>query len=629
MEVITIDSSDDENNPVVADKSCRVITPREFQSDSGSVNSSVSSNDSIWGKGITFCSRAKNAADADAAFVVSEPEEDDGGSSVSSNDSIWEKVGILSLGRDTCPRKAESLTASYPKGGDQAVILGHEAFVELNRNAPTDKDACRDVCTYSCFKNDTQSDDSSAPLVGSAHDTAVSSAQNKTAIHQQKFCGRSSTNDDSSTASSVDSILDKAFFEQRRPGASRINSYYDYCRHYSNKPSYNNPSNTCATTQSRKTAITSSLPPEVPLPVNAEWRIVLLMDHREFGCSNNFLQMVEKRINAHFGGAHSEITTLPSADYLYVARLISNSTGEIMDERVLDMVIERKNVQDVCQCLVTDSKKYKPLSFFEAQMYKLQNCGVSKKLFVMEGDEDKAKNLFRGAKSQAERERRLKRVKTLRLQLANGEFEGVDLVCTKDRHHTVKFLIHQLESFQQSFDPRRPPTKTREQLKRYINRQMKAPTFLEYLRLRSIPSIGDAKAMKVIMDPNLDWDKTFLSPSCSKISKSTLEDKATFWKAPSPTQTKTAGAISTQDVSGEASSSDVVKPKVKSREARNKKSNTMASNTKSSHAASKTISSLFNQNACNGGVAIRFAAGTAAEIIPGTREFEEKESTSI
>jgi ERCC4-type nuclease len=124
--------------------------------------------------------------------------------------------------------------------------------------------------------------------------------------------------------------------------------------------------------------------------------------------------MVEKRINAHFGGVFSEITTLPSADYLYVARLISDSTGEIMDERVLDMVIERKNVQDVCQCLITDSKKYKPLSFFEAQMYKLQNCGMSKKLFVMEGDEDKAKNLFRGAKSQAERERRLKRVKTLR-----------------------------------------------------------------------------------------------------------------------------------------------------------------------------------------------------------------------
>lgn len=47
-------------------------------------------------------------------------------------------------------------------------------------------------------------------------------------------------------------------------------------------------------------------------------------------------------------------------------------------------------------------------------MYKLQNCGVSKKLFLMEGDEDKTKSIFSGAKSQIEKERRLKRVKTLR-----------------------------------------------------------------------------------------------------------------------------------------------------------------------------------------------------------------------
>lgn len=84
-----------------------------------------------------------------------------------------------------------------------------------------------------------------------------------------------------------------------------------------------------------------------------------------------------------------------------------------------------------------------------------------------------------------------------RLQLANGEFEGVELICTKSRHDTVKFLIHQLKCLQESFDPRHPPLKTRESLKNYINRQMKSPTFLEYLRLRSIPSIGDVKAMKV------------------------------------------------------------------------------------------------------------------------------------
>lgn len=412
MEIITIDSSDDENNPVVANLPRRIITPRELESDN-SDNSSASSHDSIWGKGI-ICSRAKNAAGDDVvALVVSEQDEDDDGSSVSSNDSVWGKVGILSIGHDSCPRASESLTASYPKGISQAVIIDDEIIREANRNIASDKDASRDECAPSCCEHDTQSDESSVHSLDSIHDTVVLSSQNNTSINPKKCLGRSCTSDDSSV-SSVDSILDKKFFAQRRPGASRINSYYDYCRHYSNKSNNNETSKTSATKQSRKTQTTNSLPPEVPLPVNAEWRIVLLMDHREFGCSSNFLQMVEKRINAHFGGVYSEITTLPSADYLYVARLIANSNGEIMDERVLDMVIERKNVQDVCQCLIADSKKYKPLTFFEAQMYKLQNCGMSRKLFVMEGDEDKAKNLFRGAKSQEERERRLKRVKTLR-----------------------------------------------------------------------------------------------------------------------------------------------------------------------------------------------------------------------
>jgi ERCC4-type nuclease len=83
------------------------------------------------------------------------------------------------------------------------------------------------------------------------------------------------------------------------------------------------------------------------------------------------------------------------------------------------------------------------------------------------------------------------------MQLANGEFDGVDLICTRSRWDTVKFLIHQLEEFRKSFNPRRPPAKTRVELKNHINEQMKASTFMEYLRLRSIPGIGDAKAMKV------------------------------------------------------------------------------------------------------------------------------------
>ena len=86
-----------------------------------------------------------------------------------------------------------------------------------------------------------------------------------------------------------------------------------------------------------------------------------------------------------------------------------------------------------------------------------------------------------------------------RMQLDNAEFEGVDIICTRNRLDTVKFLIQQLESFLQSFDPRRPPTKTRQQLKLHIEKQMKAPTLHEYLRLRKIPGIGDAKAMKVCL----------------------------------------------------------------------------------------------------------------------------------
>ena len=31
------------------------------------------------------------------------------------------------------------------------------------------------------------------------------------------------------------------------------------------------------------------------------------------------------------------------------------------------------------------------------------------------------------------------------------------------------------------------------------------------------------------MDPTLDWDKSFLSPSSNKTSKASLNDRATFW----------------------------------------------------------------------------------------------------
>ena len=113
------------------------------------------------------------------------------------------------------------------------------------------------------------------------------------------------------------------------------------------------------------------LQPEVPPPPHATWKVVLLMDHREFGNSTTFLQEVGKKINKRFKGAYSEVEALPSADYYFVARLVSND-NRVLDERVLDLVIERKCVTDLAQCLILPSKDYRPLSFFEAQMYKVR-----------------------------------------------------------------------------------------------------------------------------------------------------------------------------------------------------------------------------------------------------------------
>ena len=90
-----------------------------------------------------------------------------------------------------------------------------------------------------------------------------------------------------------------------------------------------------------------------------KWKVMLLMDFREFSDKSgktDFLQVVENKVNRHFGGVHCEKLHLPSADYLYVARLISNATGEVIDERVLDLIIERKDVNDLQACLTLPSK---------------------------------------------------------------------------------------------------------------------------------------------------------------------------------------------------------------------------------------------------------------------------------
>jgi ERCC4-type nuclease len=391
MEIITIDSSDD-------DSILRVVTPREFKANRRSndiSSSSESSHDSIWDKGISaprLSQRSENQVSRSprlGKYIASNGNEvndlcddSDESSSLSSNDSIWNRVGTLSIGHN------------------------NESQVKLDE-VDTDLPLRKDVAN-----SKTRDDETNLTAIFDNDLVSVDSSHEKQ--HEQSIS-------DGSSISSSDSILKNTFFARKKE--QPIHSYYDYCKYY-RKSSTGAQEKTISQVTSSHTSIsaidTNFTINKVLSPSDAQWKIVLLMDHREFGCSNNFLQQVETQINNHFGGKHAEITTLPSADYLYVARLIStsaNNFGEILDERVLDVAIERKAVQDVCQCLIADSKKYHPLSFFEAQMYKLMNCGMSKKLFLMEGDEDTSKRLMYGAKSIEERKKRLKRVKTLRCAL--------------------------------------------------------------------------------------------------------------------------------------------------------------------------------------------------------------------
>lgn len=266
-----------------------------------------------------------------------------------------------------------------------------------------------------------------------------------------------------------------------------------------------------------------------------DYKIMLLMDHREFGlrADRNYLNEVENRINRRFGGTYCEIVSLKAADYMFIVRKISKATNQVVDQRLFDLIIERKDVADLASCLITKSKDYRPLSFFQAQMYKLVHCGIKKKIFLIEGDEDTQTWRTEGG-GQASKEEKLMRrlrVKTTRLLVEHGHFKGVELVCTKFPDRTIGFLIYQMEVLQGSFHPIDfSAMKTMEQFTNHIKEQMNDPTFRKYLELRNQPRIGDKKAMAVIRDQNENWNKSFVSPAeKNEDIKATIEDRPIFW----------------------------------------------------------------------------------------------------
>jgi len=385
---------------------------------------------------------------------------------------------------------------------------------------------------------------------------------------QESTSNSTLTDEDSSSVSSSDSILNlESIFDKPSAPSTRLDGlstlkpekhrkckYFDLARAASSKRSAE-----LSSIRKQAAYVPSILPPSVDTYLGT-WQIRLLMDFREFGLrkkdkGKGFIDVAKKRIDGHFGEECCEQMHLQSADYMFVARLISTTTKEVIDERVIDLLVERKNVNDLCSCLIQPSKSHPPLKFFEAQMYKLQHCGLENKVFLLEGDEndrrqfnmrasetkiDKSGNRYRkfGTASREEQIRRLKRVKTIRNQMICGEFKGVRIVCTKDREDTVLWLIQQFELIRKSFDPAHPPWRVKSEFDDYVKAQMKDDTFQEYLRLLSMEKIGDKKAMRIIKDPCLKWDKTFISPreaqSIDTSVHSKLGDKPIFWNPDNP-----------------------------------------------------------------------------------------------
>lgn len=232
---------------------------------------------------------------------------------------------------------------------------------------------------------------------------------------------------------------------------------------------------------------------------------------------------------------------------MFVARLFDTSSSTspplMLEERVLNLVVERKSVDDLQNCLIKKSKTYAPLSFFEAQMYKLQQTPDMRRVFLMEGDEDITNgggdNGISKVGNEGEWVLRRKRVKTMRNQIRGEEWKGVELICTIDKNHSVQYLVDRMAEFMSGhddklfFDPKKLHRyRTMEEYKQIVNERMRDETFLEYLRLRKIKGTGDVTAMKTIRDPALSWNKEFISPACiarDRKYKSNLEDRATYY----------------------------------------------------------------------------------------------------
>lgn len=227
---------------------------------------------------------------------------DDDDNSVSSNDSIWDKQGLTT---------------------DKSSTVGNNTKSDIPAND--------------------SSDDEELEVIKSNKVHQAINDSNK--VHQLKSTHLTTNNNN------VNDMEDTQLKEAIRLSLLEEQQQQQQQQQQQKPSSIPNTATTKTSTQQQPNTVDSYL---------GKWKVVLLMDHREFGIRDpakmNYLQSVQSKINIKFGSGSAEIVALPSADYLFVARLISHDNGMVIDERVFDMIIERKDVNDLAQGLIVDSK---------------------------------------------------------------------------------------------------------------------------------------------------------------------------------------------------------------------------------------------------------------------------------
>jgi ERCC4-type nuclease len=124
--------------------------------------------------------------------------------------------------------------------------------------------------------------------------------------------------------------------------------------------------------------------PETPSPNNIwsvtrdgsaskrdDWDIVLLLDNREVRSKNDREYFHRKLLGK---GVQCEVRSLPLGDMMWIKR---SRTGN-REEWVLDYIVERKRVDDLAASIV--DRRY------VEQKYRLGSCGLSKVIYLVEGD---------------------------------------------------------------------------------------------------------------------------------------------------------------------------------------------------------------------------------------------------